>query len=160
MDNRVLYTAHKSALEHGGWFVAALVLAVLGVGAIAAGVAAGFAFIIVGIVLILVGALIMFLVFFVAKKYEVVFYADRIVVRHGIISVHESQAVMTPIIGVRLEQGIIQRMVNAGDIIVDKVGKGWDLDLTWIHDPASLKRYLESLISSTDYSSVGKFVSQ
>lgn len=82
----------------------------------------------------------------VAKSYKIEVYSNRLVVRSGFISKKVKQSVMTPIVGVEIEQSVSGRLWNYGYVYIDKVGLGWDVDSHYIKNPVAFKEFLETLI--------------
>ena len=83
------------------------------------------------------------------KKFRLEFYDTYILTYEGLFSTSERRSLLTTIVGVRIDQSFGGHLFNYGDLHVDVVGK-WDVNTHAIKDPASLKHYLESLMSRTD----------
>lgn len=83
------------------------------------------------------------------KKFRLEFYDTYILTYEGLLSTSEHRSLLTTIVGVRIDQTFGGHLFNYGDLHVDVVGK-WDVNTHAIKDPASLKHYLETLMSRTD----------
>ena len=83
-----------------------------------------------------------------AKSYTIEFYDEKIVVKSGVFNKSESQTVFSGVYSVSISQSFMGRIFGYGDINVDCPGK-WDIDTFDIKDPVSLKRYLETKITSS-----------
>ena len=157
---KLLYTAKRSAFMYKRRFIsipvliAAILLIVLGiimdgifytvlaiVGAVAA----------VGCILTLV------LTFVEASKSRIEFYDNKIVEKGGLFTSHESQSAMTPIIGVSVYQSFNGKIFGYGHLHVDKIGN-WDIYSSYIKKPYEVKKFLEGLISQTDYDKIGMHI--
>ena len=117
---------------------------------------------IIGIALIgvsLIGVVVVVFTAIEASRYEILFYEGKIVVRSGLLSRHESQSIMTPVVGVRVEQSFWGRIFNYGTIVVDKTGKGWDINTSYLKNPEKIKAFLEDLINKTDLSKINMHIS-
>ena len=79
---------------------------------------------------------------------DILFYDEKIIVKSGVFNKSESQTVFSGVYSVSLSQSFMGRIFGYGDISVDCPGK-WDIDTFGIKDPAALKRYLESKITSS-----------
>lgn len=75
------------------------------------------------------------------------FYDDKIVCKSGILNKRERQSVFAGVYCVSIEQSLIGRILNYGDIAVDAPGK-WDVSMSRVHNPKGLKSYLESKITT------------
>lgn len=83
------------------------------------------------------------------EKFRLEFYDTYILTYEGLFSTSERRSLLTTIVGVRVDQSFGGHLFNYGDLHVDVVGK-WDVNTHAIKDPASLKHYLETLMSRTD----------
>ena len=148
------YVAKMSVWAYRWQMVVSVVLLCLGVLGLIGWIAApeGEGVIIVSVGLLVVALLFWLFCFVEAKCSYIEFYRDKIVTRHGAIDKKMRQSVFTPIVGVSVEQSLNGRIWNYGNVIIDKMGRGWDIDTTGIKNPEGLKRYLEGRISATDYS--------
>ena len=111
-------------------------------------------------VLLVIDIVALILVAVASKHYELKFYDDKIIERYGVLSTHENQSVLTPILGVSISQSFWGRIFNYGDVHIDKVGKKWDISTSYIKEPQKFKAFLENYITNTDYNKVNMFVSQ
>lgn len=151
-DNKLLYVAKKSAWVHRYRMLFSIILAALfiicGIALITTpdGVGPGVA----AFVIALIFVLIIVLTVVEASKSEIRIYEKCIVTRKGLINVKETRAVMTPIVGVSVEQSFNGRIYNYGNIVIDKMGKGWDIDCTYIKKPEQFKNFLQSLMDKND----------
>lgn len=82
------------------------------------------------------------------RAYKIEIYTNRIKIISGIINKKESQSVKTPIVGVKIEQSLNGQIWNYGNILIDQVGTGWDIDSRAIKKPKEFKAFLETLIDS------------
>lgn len=105
------------------------------------------AYLFIGIFVISLFAILLYIL--CAKAYEIKIFSDKIIVKEGLINRRESQCVMTPILGVSIHQSLNGQIWNYGNIRIDKVGKGWDINSNAIKNPKKFKSFLESLINST-----------
>lgn len=109
-----------------------------------------FYFIIFGICL----AVILF-TFFEAKMFKIEIYTDKIKMYSGIFNRKEHNALMTPILSVNIEQSIWGQIFNYGNIRIDRMGQGWDINTQYIKNPKKLKNYLETKITSVKKDNIG-----
>lgn len=79
----------------------------------------------------------------VLKKYSIEFYQDRIVVKYGWLSKHESQSAFMGVYSVSVDQSLGGRICNYGNVRVDVPGN-WDIDTRGISKPQELKAYLST----------------
>jgi uncharacterized membrane protein YdbT with pleckstrin-like domain len=82
-----------------------------------------------------------------AKYYSIEFYDNKIIVKSGILNMHERQSVFAGVHSISISQSLFGRIFNYGNIYVDCPGK-WDIDTKGIKNPESLKKYLEGYITS------------
>lgn len=82
-----------------------------------------------------------------AKNFSIEFYDDKKVVKSGVLSKNEDQSVFSGVYSVSVHQSFFGRIFKYGDVAVDAPGT-WDIKTEKIKDPQSLKRYLETRISS------------
>ena len=98
--------------------------------------------------LIAAGALfaIALLVFFgkviVLKSYKIKYYDNVVVCQFGILNKHERKSAFLGATSVVVDQTLMGRLLNYGDIYIDTIGK-WDIDTTYISKPKKLQAYLE-----------------
>lgn len=85
---------------------------------------------------------------------EIRIYEKSITTRRGIFNVKETRSVMTPVIGVSVEQSFNGKLFNYGNVVIDKMGQGWDIDCTYIKKPKEFKEFLQSLMDNNDMSNV------
>ena len=88
-----------------------------------------------------------------AVSYSVEFYDNKIVTKSGILNKREAQAVFIAANSVSIEQTLIGRIFNYGNVTVDCRGR-WDVDTREIKTPKGLKEYLESRNSSEGITTV------
>lgn len=154
---QLLYTAHRSAWAAGGKVIVCSIFAFISLivaivcFASAEGTKTDEDLLMIGLgvfallpVLICVAVLVISIL--VAKSYKIEVYSNRLVVRSGFISKKVKQSVMTPIVGVEIEQSVSGRLWNYGYVYIDKVGVGWDVDSHYIKNPVAFKEFLETLI--------------
>ena len=79
------------------------------------------------------------------KKETITFYNDKIVVKKGLLNISEKTFVFTGVISVDINQSLLGRIFNYGNLEVDFVGKN-DISTKHIKNPRELKTYLESKI--------------
>ncbi len=103
---------------------------------------------VVSIVLAIVFLCCIVLLFVMAAQSQILFYKNKLIVKSGILNKKEAQSVMTPLVGISVNQSFNGLIWNYGEVRIDKVGKGWDIDTTYIHSPKKLKAYLESKIGT------------
>lgn len=82
----------------------------------------------------------------IAISYKIEIYPNKIIITSGFISKKVKQSIMTPIIGVEISQSVNGRLWNYGDVRIDKIGSGWDIDSDYINNPEDFKKFLETLI--------------
>lgn len=153
---KLLYTAERPAWAAGGRVAACIIFALLFlagaiffmVGAILEPADKGLfiGFVVFDLIIVAVCVIAAVLYSMSAKCYKIEIYSNRIVVRSGFISKNVKQSVMTPIIGVEIEQSFSGRLWNYGYVLIDKVGVGWDIDSHYIKNPVGFKNFLETLI--------------
>ncbi|MDE7453392.1 MAG: hypothetical protein K2N22_03190, partial [Clostridia bacterium] len=154
-ESKLLYEARRSVFAYKRRFLAIPFLLAGILFAVVGFVFEGIFFTILGVVAlaIAVGALITLIVTFVeATKSRIQFYTDKIIVKGGIFTTHESLSVMTPLVGVSVYQSFGGKIFGYGNILIDKVGRGWDIKTTYIKKPYEVKQFLEGLMAETDYS--------
>ena len=88
-----------------------------------------------------------------AKCYSLEFYADKIVVRSGVLNKNEVQSVFGGVYLVSVSQSFMGRIFNYGNIKVDCPGR-WDIDTVGIKDPSALKKYLENYITANGMTNI------
>ena len=79
------------------------------------------------------------------KKYRIEFYDDKIITYKGLINTSKKQTVFMGVASTSVEQTLWGKMFNYGTVSVDCVGK-WDIDTTYIKNPAALEEYLQTKI--------------
>ena len=82
-----------------------------------------------------------------ASKYKIEFYEEKVVVKSGIFSTSEKQFVFLGVFGVSIEQNLLGKIFNYGDVRIDCPGK-WDVDTEGLADPKGLKSFLEKCITT------------
>ena len=88
-----------------------------------------------------------------ARAYAVEFYADKVIIKSGIINKSERQMAFAGVRSVSVSQSLFGRMFNYGNVYIDCVGP-WDVNTEKIIDPKGLKSYLESKISTQNVQEV------
>lgn len=155
-SNKLLYVAKKSAWAHRTRMILSIILTVLfaltGITFVTDPEGIGLAFAAFAIALVFV--LVIVLTVVEASKCEIRVYEKSIVTRKGLLNVKETRSVMTPIIGVSVEQSFTGKIFNYGNLVIDKVGKGWDIDSRYIKKPYEFKNFLDTLMESTDMDKV------
>lgn len=155
-DNKLLYVAKKSAWAHRYRLFFSIALAalfiIIGIAFVTDPEGAGLA--VAAFVIALVFVLVIVFTVIEASRCEIRIYEKSIVTRKGILNVKETRAVMTPIIGVSVEQSFNGRIYNYGNVRIDKIGKGWDIDSTYIKKPEQFKNFLQTLMDKEDTSNI------
>jgi membrane protein YdbS with pleckstrin-like domain len=107
--------------------------------------------IVIGTILLFILSIAVIISYIVlAFSYKVIFYKNYVIIKEGIFNTNEKQSPLTKIVGVSVTQSLNGKIFNYGDIYIDKVGS-WDIDLNYIKNPQSLKKYLEQLMNDKDY---------
>lgn len=123
--NKLLYVAKKSAWKHRFRMILSIVLTALFA-------LAGVAFVtdpesteiaVVSFVIALIFLLVIVFTVIEASKSEIRIYEKSITTRRGIFNVKETRSVMTPVIGVSVEQSFNGKLFNYGNIVIDKMEK-------------------------------------
>jgi len=72
----------------------------------------------------------------------------RVMGRYGIISEDFKSASFKHITSVRIKQGLIGKMFNFGNIVIDTAGSGAGLDFVWsyVNNPIDVKNQIEKFI--------------
>ncbi len=155
-DNKLLYVAKKSAWAHRYRLFFSIALAalfiIIGIAFVTDPEGAGLA--VAAFVIALVFVLVIVFTVIEASRCEIRIYEKSIVTRKGILNVKETRAVMTPIVGVSVEQSFNGRIYNYGNVRIDKIGKGWDIDSTYIKKPEQFKNFLQTLMDKEDTSNI------
>lgn len=151
-DNKLLYVAKKSAWAHRYKMFFSIVLAalfvIIGIAFATDPEGAGLA--VAAFVIALIFVLVIVFTVVEASRCEIRIYEKSIVTRKGLINVKETRSIMTPIVGVSVEQSFNGRIYNYGNVKIDKIGKGWDIDSTYIKKPEQFKNFLQSLMDKED----------
>ena len=155
-DNKLLYVAKKSAWAHRYRLFFSIALAalfiIIGIAFVTDPEGAGLA--VASFVIALVFVLVIVFTVIEASRCEIRIYEKSVVTRKGILNVKETRAVMTPIVGVSVEQSFNGRIYNYGNVRIDKIGKGWDIDSTYIKKPEQFKNFLQTLMDKEDTSNI------
>lgn len=80
------------------------------------------------------------------KAESIEFYDQKVVQRSGIIAKRERQSLLTNVTSVSVNQSVLGRIFNYGDVQVDLIGK-WDINTNGISNPHKLKEFLENYLS-------------
>ena len=83
-----------------------------------------------------------------AKNYSIEFYDEKVVVKSGILNKSERQTVFAGVYAVSVNQSLCGRMFNYADLWIDCPGQ-WDVNTEGIKNPAGLKAYLETKITTS-----------
>ncbi len=152
-ESGLLYVAKKSAWAHGSRLVGGVVFAVLLV-ALAAFCFSRGAKLVGGVSLAaaLIPVIVVLETILEAVKNEIRIYDKYIITRKGLINVKETRSVMTPIIGISVEQSVTGKIFNYGNVKIDKIGKGWDVDFKYIKKPDQFKMFLQDMMEKNDLS--------
>lgn len=151
---KLLYTARRSAWHYKGACAIAALLVLVGILLAIIFFVGGSLAGLVGLALIAVGVVVIVLSVLVAHAYRIEIYDDHILVHEGLLNVRERRSILTPIVGTSVSQSLWGRFFHYGDVKIDKQGSGWDISTDDISKPEEFKRFLESLMNSTDYSSI------
>ncbi len=155
-SNKLLYVAKKSAWAHRTRMILSIILTVLfaltGITFVTDPEGIGLA--VAAFAIALVFVLVIVLTVVEASKCEIRVYEKNIVTRKGLLNVKETRSVMTPIIGVSVEQSFTGKIFNYGNLVIDKVGKGWDIDSRYVKKPYEFKQFLDSLMENTEMDKV------
>lgn len=153
---KLLYTAERSVWAAGkkiiGFSIVAVIFLILAIACFAGAegtddeVALMIGFGVFALLPVIICIAVLVFSILVAKSYKIEVYSNRLVVRSGVISKKVKQSVMTPIVGVEIEQSVSGRLWNYGYVYIDKVGIGWDVDSHYIKNPVAFKEFLETLI--------------
>lgn len=153
---KLLYTAERSVWAAGkkiiGFSIVAVIFLILAIACFAGAegtddeVALMIGFGVFALLPVIICIAVLVFSILVAKSYKIEVYSNRLVVRSGVISKKVKQSVMTPIVGVEIEQSVSGRLWNYGYVYIDKVGIGWDIDSHYIKNPVAFKEFLETLI--------------
>ena len=154
--NKLLYVAKKSAWAHRTRMILSIILTVVFalIGMIFVTDPSGTGLAVASFVIACIFLLLIVITVIEASRSEIRVYEKSITTRRGIINVKETHSVMTPIIGVSVEQSLNGKLFNYGNVIIDKIGKGWDIDCTYIKKPAEFKQFLQSLMDGNDMNNV------
>ena len=156
VGNKLLYVAKKSAWAHRARMILSIIVAVLfattGVAFISDPEGTGLA--VAAFLIAAVAVLVIVLTVVEASRCEIRVYEKSIVTKKGLLNVRETRSVMTPIVGVSVEQSFNGKIFNYGNLVIDKVGKGWDIDSRYIKKPYEFKKFLDSLMENTDMDKV------
>lgn len=143
MNDEIKFSVRKTKICGFMWLVLAIVW---GVVAIVCFIAKGMLAAAVPIIMC-VGCFLMGLSKILrAQSFRFEIYGGRIYSRSGIINIQESIFMLTGIVGVSVRQGLLGKIFNYGEVVVDKVGKEWDINLEDILNPYELKEILEIAI--------------
>ena len=73
------------------------------------------------------------------------FYDNQIVTKKGVLSKKVKKTVFTGVVSVSVNQSLLGRIFNYGNIDVDTMG-AWDVNTKGIFNPHKLEEYLETKI--------------
>jgi membrane protein YdbS with pleckstrin-like domain len=108
---------------------------------------------IAGLILLFIPFIIQIVMIIEIRHDKIEFYDNRIVQKHGIITIHEKQSIFAGVYSVTVSQTLLGRIFNFGMIKVDCPGE-WDIDTACISHPQRLKRYLEKRITVRGFARV------
>lgn len=100
-------------------------------------------------------AVLILFTFIESKFFKIEIYNDKIKMYSGIFNRKEHNTLMTPILSVNLEQSLWGQIFNYGNIVIDRMGKGWDINTQYIKNPKKLKKYLETKITAVEKEKIG-----
>ena len=90
----------------------------------------------------------------IALKAETIeFYDQKVVQRSGILAKQERQSLLTNITSVSVNQSLLGRIFNYGNVQVDLIGK-WDINTDGVSNPHILKEFLEDYLSNKNMNQV------
>lgn len=98
---------------------------------------------------LIIPLIVMIIDMIAANKETIEFYDNKIIQRKGIISKSEKQSVFSGVLAISVEQSVLGRIFNYGNVMVDVQGK-WDIDTHMISNPDGLKKYLEDKTVNTN----------
>ena len=102
---------------------------------------------------LVVPLIIMIAKIIIAKSYSIEFYSNKVIVKSGVLNKKERQSVLTSIAAVSLEQSVMGRIFNYGNVKIDLVGH-WDVDTDGIKNPKALKEYLNQFVSGSGFQQI------
>ena len=138
--DKLICTVKRSVFAYKGRFWGGILAIIFG--------AIGLSVTLFGLVFIGFGILLIACAYVSASHFSIKIYDDKIISREGLISTNERRATMTPIIGISVSQGLFGKIFNYGNIVIDKVGRGWDIKTSYVKSPYAVKRSLENFIQS------------
>lgn len=83
-----------------------------------------------------------------AANYRIEFYDNKIVTKSGVLSKNEKQTAFSGVVAVSINQPLMGRIFNYGNVKVDVFGK-WDVNTEKVKDPKGLKEFLESKLDNS-----------
>lgn len=83
-----------------------------------------------------------------AACFRIEFFDDKVITYRGVLNKSKKVAVFMGVAATSIEQSLIGRIFNYGDVKIDVVGK-WDVDTTGIKNPSALEEYLQTKIMPT-----------
>ena len=92
---------------------------------------------------LIIPLIVMIIGIIAAKKETIEFYDEKVILKKGIIARSEKQTIFSGVLAVSVEQSVLGRMFNYGNVRIDVQGK-WDIDTTMVSNPHGLKEYLEN----------------
>lgn len=160
VTEKLLYTAKASAWMYSGKIITLIVLTVLSLlfGAICVTDKEIFVFGIICIVLAVLYIAIIVMYILASKAYRIEIYNTKIITYKGVINKQQKRSVMTPIIGVSLNQSLNGQIWNYGHFQIDKVGNGWDINSKYIKNPKQFKEFLDGMIDPSALNKVQMFM--
>ena len=84
------------------------------------------------------------------KKHVIEFYDRYVIEKSGILNKRETKFIFAGVCSVVVNQTLLGRICNYGDVIVDVVGKRWGINTFGISRPQELKRFIEEKIINPD----------
>lgn len=166
MNEEVLFTARRTIICKnfiGKAFVAVVGIlsfiagfVLMGMGADVADVSAIF---ILGAISLLLGGLLAIIEALSRRSNVIEFYDNKYIIKSGLISRHENEAVLTNLVSVNLSQTVSGRLFHYGTIRINIVGKH-DISLDGVKYPEKLKGYLQGIINKTNANDFKQIISE
>lgn len=160
VTEKLLYTAKASAWMYSGKIITLIVLTILSLlfGVVGITDKEIFVFGVICIVLAVLYIAIIVMYVLASKAYRIEIYNTKIITYKGVVNKQQKRSVMTPIIGVSLNQSLNGQIWNYGHFKIDKVGNGWDINSKYIKNPKQFKEFLDGMIDPTALNKVQMFM--
>ena len=108
----------------------------------------GFVFALITIFTVIIPLLVVLIIVLNKLSTKYVITNKRVAGRYGIISEDFKSATFKHITSVRTKQGLIGKIFNFGNIVIDTAGSGVGVDFVWkyVKDPVKVKNMIEKHI--------------